>query len=184
MVRIKGSVLKARLALVEELEPDEGVERVLAALPVADRTPLRSLLATSWYPFELGKRLDEAIVARFGAGKLDFFEKIGEASAQKNLTGVHKHFLVEGDPQAFLARAPMIYSFYYDQGRREYEPFGPNEGALTTFDAEVFSAADCATVVGWHRRALEMCGARNPRVVEEECRARGGRVCRYRLRWD
>jgi hypothetical protein len=29
-----------------------------------------------------------------------------------------------------------------------------------------------------------MCGATNPRVVEEECRARGGNVCRYRLSWD
>jgi hypothetical protein len=53
-----------------------------------------------------------------------------------------------------------------------------------TRDAEVFSVPDCATVVGWHRRALAMCGARNPRVKEEECRARGGAVCRYRLSWD
>ena len=40
------------------------------------------------------------------------------------------------------------------------------------------------TVVGWHRRALEMCGARSVRVVEDECRAKGGAVCRYKLSWD
>jgi hypothetical protein len=29
-----------------------------------------------------------------------------------------------------------------------------------------------------------MCGAANPRVVEEECRAAGAAACRYRLSWD
>jgi uncharacterized protein (TIGR02265 family) len=183
-LQIKGSVLKARLSLVQELAPQGGMDEVLERLPQADRSTLRSLLATSWYPFELGKRLDQAIVDRFGGGRMEFFEQLGEASARKNLTTVHRHFLVEGDPQAFLARAPMIYSFYYDQGRREYEKTGPREAVLTTRDAEAFSIADCATVVGWHRRALEMCGGKNPQVVEEECRARGGKVCRYRLRWD
>ena len=40
------------------------------------------------------------------------------------------------------------------------------------------------TVVGWYRKALEMCGVQRPRVVEEECRATGGKVCRYRVKWE
>ena len=40
-----------------------------------------------------------------------------------------------GDPHAFLAKAPTIYAFCYDQGRREYERTGPTEGVLTTHDA-------------------------------------------------
>jgi uncharacterized protein (TIGR02265 family) len=184
MVRIKGSVLKARLTLVETLFPQDGLARVLKTLPEGDAQELRSILASTWYPFELGERLDRAIVNVIGGGRAYFFERIGEASADANLSGVHRKFLIQGDPHAFLAQAPMIYSFYYDQGRREYESAGPRQAILTTHDAEVFSTADCATVVGWHRRALEMCGAQNPRVVEEECRARGGRVCRYRASWD
>jgi uncharacterized protein (TIGR02265 family) len=184
VVRIKGSVLKARLTLVEQLVPQDGVARVLEALPEEDRQTLRSLLPSTWYPFALGERLDQAIVARIGRGNPAFFERLGEASAQANLTGVHRQFLVQGDPHAFLAQTSMIYSFYYDQGRREYEAAGPRQALLTTYDADVFSVPDCSTVVGWHRRALEMCGVTNPRVVEEECRARGGKVCRYRVSWD
>lgn len=183
-VRIKGSVLKARLAFAQELAPKGGLERVLARFGPEDQAELRRLLATKWYPFELGERLDQAIVAELGRGKASFFEELGVASADKNLGGVHKEFLVPGDPHAFLERAPMIYSFYYDKGRRDYQRVGPREAVLTTHDAEAFSVADCATVVGWHRRALELCGARDPKVVEEECRARGGRLCRYRLSWS
>jgi hypothetical protein len=116
VISVKGSVLRARLALVDELAPGDG---------------------------------------RPG--------------------GVHRGFLVPGDPQAFLAKTPLIYSYYYDQGRRDYQRTGDEEAVLTTRDAETFSAPDCLTVVGWYRRALEMSGARSPKVVEEECRARGAR---------
>jgi hypothetical protein len=76
-----------------------------------------------------------------------------------------------------------VYKLYYDTGRREYTKVGPQEAVLTTRDAETFSAPDCLTVIGWHRRALEMCGATDVKIVEEECRARGGAVCRYRVSW-
>jgi uncharacterized protein (TIGR02265 family) len=182
--KIKGSVVRSRLAFVEELAGRQGLEDVLGRLPADDRTVLSSLLATKWYPFELGRRLDDAIVQALGGGKEDFFLRLGEASAEKNLKTVHKDFLVQGDAHAFLARAPMVYSFYYERGRREYRKEGPREALLTTHDAETFSAADCLTVVGWHRKALEMCGVKGARIVEEECRARGGNVCRYRVTWD
>jgi uncharacterized protein (TIGR02265 family) len=183
MLNVKGSVLRSRLAFVEEKAGKEGVERVLASLPEEDRRTLTSLLATGWYPFALGVRLDEAVVREIGGGSSRFFERLGAASAEKNLTTVHKSFLVP-DVHAFLAKAPVIYSFYYDQGRREYRQTGPREAVLTTHDAEAFSAADCLTVVGWYRRALEMCGAAGVRVIEEECRAKGGDVCRYRVSWQ
>jgi len=185
-IQVKGSVLRSRLALVEELCPGDGRRRVLARLAPEERAELASLLPSAWYGFELGRRLDEAIVAELGGGRPEFFLRLGEASAQKNLGpgGVHRRFLVKGDPHAFLANTPLVYSTYYDQGRREYKKLSEHEAVLTTHDAETFSAADCLTVVGWYRRALEMCGAAKPQVVEEECRARGGAVCRYRLSWS
>jgi hypothetical protein len=39
-------------------------------------------------------------------------------------------------------------------------------------------------VVGWYRKALEMCGVAGVKIVEEECRAKGAKVCRYRVKWD
>jgi uncharacterized protein (TIGR02265 family) len=181
--QVKGSVLKARLAFVEQHAGKDGVERVLAALAAEDRAALRHLVAIQWCPFDLGRRLDDAIVQVLGHGKSQFFERLGAASAETNLSTVHKAFLAPGDPQAFLAKAPQIYKLYYDTGRREYVKMAPKEAVLTTRDAETFSAPDCLTVIGWHRKALEMCGATNVQIVEEECRARGGAVCRYRVSW-
>lgn len=184
MQNVKGSVLRSRLAFVEEHAGKEGLDRVLAALDPEARRSLAMVLTVKWYPFELGKALDDAIVSIVGDGRPEFFERLGKASAEKNLATMHRGFLVEGDPHAFMMKAQSIYSLYYETGRRDYRKTGDREGVLTTHDAETFSAPDCLTVIGWYKHALELCGARNVAIVEEECRAAGGAVCRYRVSWD
>jgi len=184
MQQVKGTVLISRMAFIEQNFGKEAVERVLGSLSEEDQRALRMLLTVRWYPFELGRRLDDAIVRVVGGGDPKFFERLGEASAEKNLTTLHKSFLSPGDPHAFLRKAPQIYNLYYETGRREYQQTGEREGVLTTYDAETFSAPDCLTVIGWYRRALEMCGAKGVQIVEEECRAKGGPYCRYRVSWQ
>lgn len=184
MQQVKGTVLKSRLAFIDQHFGTAGRDKVLASLSPDDQHELQRLLPVKWYPFELGKRLDEAIVNVLGGGHNHFFLRLGEASADQNLARMHQAFLVPGDPHAFLAKAPTIYRLYYETGRREYQKVGPKEALLTTYEAETFSAPDCLTVIGWHRRALEMCGAQSVVIVEEECRAKGGEVCRYRVQWQ
>ena len=184
MQQIKGAVIKARLSFVEEHWGREGLERVLASLPEEDQRTLRTVLTVKWYPFEMGERLDAAIVSVLGEGRTEVFEQLGQASADANLAMLHKGFLTPGRPQAFLAKAPQIYHFYYETGHRTYEQTGDRSGVMTTFDAETFSAPDCLSVIGWYRRALELCGAQGVTMEEDECRARGGAVCRYRIAWQ
>jgi hypothetical protein len=182
--QIKGSVVKSRLTFVEEHFGRVGLQRTLNSLSTEDRDALVMVLPVKWYPFELGKRLDDAIVSVLGRGDVEFFERLGSASAEKNLTTVHKGFLTDKNPHGFLAKAPTIYRVYYETGRRQYEKTGEKEGVLTTFDAETFSSPDCLTVIGWHKKALDMLGVRGVMMSEEECRATGGKVCRYRISWQ
>jgi uncharacterized protein (TIGR02265 family) len=182
--QVKGAVLVARRAFVLEDFGKEAWSRVLEALAPEDRKVLQGLiLPSTWYPFDLNDRLDRAIVSALGGGSQRVFEAMGTRSAEENLAGPHKHFLAPGDPAKFMTKAGRIYSFYYDTGRREWEPSGPNAGILTTHNAETFSNTDCLTVIGWYKKALEMCGAKQVKMTEETCRAKGGQVCRYRVSW-
>ena len=184
MQQIKGTVLKSRLSFVDEQFGPDGARRVLDSLSSEDRRTLGMILPVQWYPFELGKRLDDAIVTVLAQGDPSFFIRLGQASADKNLKSVHRGFLTPGNIHGFLSKAPAIYALYYETGRREYKMTGEKEAVLTTFDAETFSAPDCLTVIGWHRSALEMCGGKGIQIREEECRAKGGQVCRYRISWE
>ena len=130
MQQIKGAVLKSRLAFVQDQSGKEGLERVLGAMPEGDRRTLRMLFTSNWYPFELGKALDDAIVRALGGGRPEFFERLGAASAEKNLSTIHSGFLTKGDAHGFLTKSPSFYSLYYEAGRREYTPVGPQGGRL------------------------------------------------------
>jgi uncharacterized protein (TIGR02265 family) len=182
--KVKGSVLKSRLGFVERQFGAEGLAKVMESLGPDDQKVLHRIVPVAWLDFEIGQRLDDAIVRVLGGGRPEVFERLGEASAETNLKTVHAAFVAAGDPHGFLAKAPQIYRMYYQTGSREYERTGEREGVLTTRDAETFSKTDCLTVIGWYKKALELCGAKNPRIVEDRCRARGDEVCRYRVSWQ
>jgi uncharacterized protein (TIGR02265 family) len=183
--RVKGAVLLARKAFAEATYGEQAWQRVLEALPQEDREALgRSILTADWYPFELNKRLDQAIVSSLGGGARQIFESIGAQSARENLLGPHTAFLTQGEPERFMGNTDRIYEFYYDTGSRDFESTGPSSGIMTTRDSDTFSETDCLTVVGWYKEALKLCGARDIEVKEELCRARGDEVCRYRVSWQ
>jgi uncharacterized protein (TIGR02265 family) len=183
-MKVKGLVIYTRREFVQENFGEGAWDKILSVLEPHDRDALSMIVASKWYPFETGERLDRAIVRVLGGGRGGVFEEIGAKSARRSLTNEHEAFLTPGDPQAFLKSAGIIYRYYYDTGYREYTETGPTSGVMTTYDAETFSAADCLTVIGWYKVALQMCGAKNVRMTEEECRADGGSCCRYRISWD
>ena len=181
--RVKGGALVSRLEFVKERSGEKAVAGVLARLSEDDRKACAHLLTGSWYPFELNQRLDEAIAEQMGIGERVFL-LMGEKSAAHNLGSAHRVFVSEHDPHGLLRRTAQIYQTYYDTGRREYEKAGEKKAILRTYDSEAYSAHDCLTVVGWHRKAIEMCGGQNVRVIEKQCRAKGAAVCEYVCEWE
>ncbi len=183
--RIRGHVLLSRLKYVGDVAGEAGLQKVLGALPVPDREFLSGMVPLiSWYPLELCLRLDAAIAAALSPrDKARVFLELGRASAEKNLKGVHRTYVRAGDPHYLLAASPLIYAAYYAVGRRTCEKTGQRSAVLRTFDAENVTADDCLTVVGWHQRAIELCGGQDVKVVETQCRARGAPHCEYRCEW-
>lgn len=174
--------MQSRLAFVRDHGGESAVERVLARLSESDRKECSRLLTAAWYSFDLNQRLDDAIAAELAMGD-NAFLLMGQKSATHNLAAAHKVFIADRDPHGLLKRAAQIYQAYYDSGRREYEYVGPQKAILRTLDSSTYSKHDCLTVVGWHARAIEMCGGKDVRVTETKCRARGGDVCEYVCEW-
>jgi len=180
---VKGVVIKSRLAFVQAQMGEEAAQSVLAKLSPEDQKALSMIMSNLWYPFSVNERLDTAIAAEMGMGER-VFKMMGEKSAEQNLGTVHRALIANRDPQGLLKRSAQIYQMYYNTGRREYEKLSEKAGKLTTRDSQTFSHPDCLTVVGWHEKAIGMCGGRNARVTESKCRARGDAVCEYMCEWE
>lgn len=179
---VKGGPIQARLAFVRDQRGEDAVHRVLARLSEEDRKTCTHILASAWYPFDLHERLDDAIAAEMAMGE-NVFVLMGEKSAEHNLGTTHRAFIADRDPHGLLSRSAQIYQAYYDTGHRRYERLGDTKAVLRTHESRTFSKHDCLTVVGWHRRAIEMCGGKNVRVTETKCRAKGADVCEYVCEW-
>jgi uncharacterized protein (TIGR02265 family) len=184
--QIKGNILMARMEYVIDRGGEETLDRVLARMPAPDREVLKEpLLPVGLYPIELNLRLDDAIADELSPGDRNrVFLDMGRASADMNLRSFHRTFVKEGDPHFLLRCAPQIYRFYYTIGHRTYERTGTGSCVLRTYDAENVTITDCLTIVGWHTRAIEICGGKNVRIAETHCRARGGDRCEYHCSWD
>ena len=180
---IKGTVLQSRLLLARHRLGAAGVERVLRRLPPDDRTVLKGVvMPIAWYPFALNERLDQAIATELGQGQLGF-RALGAQSAEDNLGETHRVYMRSRDPHGLLKHTAQIYGLYYKTGYRTYEWVGTTKAVLRTFESRSYSATDCLTVVGWHEKAIEMCGGAAPRVEEIRCRAREGDRCEYACEW-
>ncbi len=181
---IKGSVLKARLAFIEQRLGKVGIARILARLSKEDRDVLEGiLLPAGWYPFETSERLTVAIAKELGDGD-DVYMELGRVSAEMNLSASQKVYVRERDPHGLLKAAASIYRLYYSSGERTYERQGDTKAVLRTTGSETFSREDCLTIVGWHERAIAMCGGKHPRVSETKCKAKGDECCEYVCEWD
>jgi uncharacterized protein (TIGR02265 family) len=181
---VKGSILEARLAFLRKHADPTLLIRVLARVPEGERQLyLAGIVPVAWYPFEMSERLDLAIRDEVGQGD-QIFHALGVASAQHNLTSASQlHYIRKRDPHGMLKQTSSIYGAYYGSGHRTYERVSDTSAVLCTRESASFSAADCLTVVGWHEKAIEMCGGREVRVVERKCRARGDDVCEYVCEW-
>jgi uncharacterized protein (TIGR02265 family) len=181
---IKGAVLASRKRFVTERFGAPALEKVIATLPESDREILRGIiLPAAWYPMETQVRLDTAIVETMGRASERAFWELGRESASDNLPRFQGAIARGRSPMSFLQHTPTIYRLYYGTGRREFVATSEASGTITTYDAEGVTVADCLTIMGWHERALELVGAKQPKISHPICRAKGGSVCRYDVSW-
>lgn len=180
---IKGSVLKSRLAFVNQKLGKVGLARILARVTKQDREILEGiLLPAGWYPFETSERLTIAIAHELGDGD-EVYRELGRQSAEMNLAASQRVYVRERDPHGLLKAAASIYRLYYASGERTYERVADGKALLRTVGSDTFSREDCLTIIGWHERAIAMCGGKDVRVMQPKCRVRGDECCEYVCEW-
>jgi hypothetical protein len=181
---VKGTLLLARMKYVQKVAPEK-VAIVLASLPAADEHLLRSLLLpSSWYPLDLLRRFESSIVSVLQQGsRSEVLLDIGRATAALNLTGTQRGYVRDGDPHFLLERSSGIYACHFNVGSRTYEKIGERAGVVRTVKPFTDAKDACLITVGWLERAIEIAGARNARVVETQCAAKGAPHCEIVCEW-
>ncbi|PWT94023.1 MAG: hypothetical protein C5B54_00775 [Acidobacteria bacterium] len=123
-------------------------------------------------------------VPKINVDDSSYFEKLGAASARKNLFTIHQQLIIPGDPQKFLMNCGNILKSYPDFGQQYYVAMGPTSGILTTLRDHGFPATDCLTIMGWYKEGIRICGGTMVKAIEGNCQARGSDCCRCLFSWQ
>lgn len=181
-MQIKGGLLRARFLFVMMEHGLETWNRVRDALAEEDREALGEISIDDWYPLRLLDVVDRAIAAELGGPPESVHESLGAFSATSSLSGPYSS-LLNPDIHSFLRQSALIHRAYQDFGVASYEPLSDNSGLLKIDYDQAPPASFCASGSAYFRRAIELCGGREPRITHTRCRTRGDSACEFYITW-
>lgn len=135
-----------------------------------------------WYPESDHIELVRALV-RAAGDPPGIWPTIGMASAQKDLGGVYRVLLREGDPAATALKAPVIWSSYHDTGRMVVTLDGRCRARFVLSDYGHPTREMCLIFDGHARGVIELAGARDVEVAHAACVLDGATSCVWEAKW-
>lgn len=179
--KIKGSSISARLKYIEKKYGQEQLESMLSVLNEEDQKKLKGIIIpSSSYDLSLNARLDSAIASIISpTNPVQVFRDLGRASAEANLTNIHKTFIKGDSPHNVLKKYPSVRNVYYSDGTGHYEKTGEREGYLKLVGAD-FTLEDDESTAGYFERGIELMGGKNVEVKV----IRGHKQCEYLFNWQ
>lgn len=183
MPNVKGSALEARFRWVQKHHGPAGLDKVLRALPAADRALHDAvILPSSWYPFGAFVRVNEVIDRAFGTGDLTLVPQVARWAADANLPTLYKFFYQLGSVSFILGMGSRLWRMNYDAGALEVSA-GDLVATLSIVDWPEPHRVHCLALGGWVSRCAEISGATDVVLTEPSCRAKGDATCSFRITW-
>jgi hypothetical protein len=178
----KGNILKSLLKFIEsDLTPDQ-FAKTLAGLSDEQRALATSrVLPSAHVPEVLLNRLTELAAAAKGEELDSFGQRAGKAEVA-DAVGLYRFLVVVLTPNALLSKASISWSSVHNTGKMSVENQTPTSARirLTGFASE---RSHCARLTGWFVRLSEMTGAKDVRILHDECITRGSKDCSWGLLW-
>ena len=182
--RLKGGMLRSHIRWVEQNLGVTGFDGVKSKVsPETAKLLSGPILATVFYPFRALVELDRAIAACAGMDEKEVVTELGIWSAKINLEGAYKAFQKE-KPHEFFVVSARLHTQFQDFGRAEYEKLGETHCRMSMLDYPCWSKIFCWSAVGFFTEATRIQGGQDPKVFENECKAEGGKACRFDIHWS
>jgi hypothetical protein len=185
-MKIKGTGPRSHKAFVKKNFGDEGLDRVLRSLSEADRAVMGStvILPSDWVDFEPYINFFHAVARELNNGDESIWFRMGEASAERELSGIYRIFLKLGSPGFIIKQTAAVFKQYYSEGVATSEVLGSNKVRLRITGFEPHHYPIESVIGGWGKKALELSGARDPRVKVISSLKSGGGVIEYEASWS
>jgi hypothetical protein len=183
MVKIKGSALLDTIRTVKGREGEHRYEAIVALLDDETKTIFQgAIFDASWYPLNgfvaflaAGLRLsgdDERVLIRRS-----------EAVVERQLRGIYRVFVRLRSPESVIKRIGTIHQTYFTGVDIRFELPEPGRAKIQFSGFEAQHRLLEYVLIGFYRKALELCGAKFVVAEFTVPMAGSGRVCELSVTW-
>lgn len=184
MAEVKGVVVNAMLAFLNETYSREAVDKAVTVLSPEDASLLRRrFLASSEYPYDTMvalRRLMRSLTKRPGDA-----EAVGAYIATYVFTGPYKPLLAKS-PEEMVQKISSIKDFFYREARDiEGRMTGPSSCVVTyRYEPGVRpTRAVCLSNLGFWGRVLELPKRQKVTATHGTCCCEGADRCEFSFSW-
>jgi uncharacterized protein (TIGR02265 family) len=183
-VTVKGSPVRSLQKFIEaELTPQQR-DAVLAALPPEFARRLgAAVLATETIPIWVLNQMTEEAAKAKGEPIDAFARRAGREGANDAVKGIYRFFALAMTPTSLLSKAATMWSTLNNRGTMQVDDQTDRTATLKLLDypSEI---VHCSRVTGWIERMAELTGAKNVRVQQTQCYAKGAPHCEWTINWQ
>lgn len=182
----KGAILQSLADFVRETFGPESLDYWRDQLPEESRRIfLGEIDADAWYPLQEGLVTPaERLLELFYGGNEAMARVLGYHNAEKAVRGFMKFLARLASPGALLRRANSIIRSYYRPCRSEVTLNEKKRAGFRISEFPEMSPLLEYRIQGWIEKALEISGARNPRVEIVSSLAGGDEYCEFMAHWE
>jgi hypothetical protein len=185
MAKAKGMVLMSRISVIKENYGEDGLKAVLDRMKPEHRKFLENIIASSWYDGEIFKDFNLALKKALSQKDPDVMDHVGAFTAESSLKGIYSSQLKAGDVRSTLLRAPSLWKMFHDTGELTVDlDKERNHAILRIAGYALPHEENCANLIGWGRRMVELSGGKNVRISEDKCVCKGDDLCEMSFDWD
>jgi len=182
-IKIKGlSMVHLRQFIVERFGED-GLARVLAALPADQASFLNSPFAHEWYPLRNHALVEAKAMEVLYDGDYSKSKEFARYDAALQIGSVYRVILRVLDPGFLIKKSGSLWKQTMSGGRCDVESTGPSSCRLKLSGYDQVHEVMCFDWQGTVEGMLKICGAKESVVTHPECRFHGAPHCLYDISW-
>ncbi|HUN55152.1 MAG TPA: 4-vinyl reductase [Smithella sp.] len=184
---IKGSNFNSILKYVKEkYGPDAPDKAIKQLLPEDQRLFENAIYDGAWLPERVYSELSCSIDKVFGNGDHALSFTIGHYNALNCVPKLYALFVRNGSPEFSLKSASNFWRQTHNSGNLVIQEVTPNSTTIYLKDfyhGSHNNPAFCHGLRGYFAGVLELSGAKNVRIFEEQCGALGASHCVFKGTW-
>ncbi|MCP4652994.1 MAG: hypothetical protein GY858_06395 [Candidatus Omnitrophica bacterium] len=181
---IKGNQFLLVKAHITTVFGNDAFNNVLEQMPQHCAASFKKMInSSSWVPEEAFVELLATADKVLGKGDYKLCEELGSILAKVGIPKFYKIFIQFGNPSFVIQRAPRFWKQLHNTGRLEVIATAKTSVIGRLVDKSHPHKAFCASLIGYFKATLELCGATNISVEELECVCNGNSCCEFAASW-